>query len=1228
MKHHFKALLIFIVFGLNIYPISSYRADFYPENSGDGLLSIPDRNLFRNMDLPQASPVKRYKNGSLDDWYFDEVSREEYVNKDIGNDYQEDEMLDQASKLNHTNKIESAIESVLGRPRQQGSLGQIQDFPTRIQDGMEDYTLDVTVIKIKERVKNFRFRSHGQTRRLGATVKRWPHQERLDPNEPLGCGFPVCAMVDMKPMRFQSLCNFTGWMQQEGHVRRVIEVQKGGCEDAIESVGLDRDWAEEIVEQCQCGSHEGCNTPICLNDNGHAKSFASTCAAVQYLKGKTQQTLIGIGLGTCRDLYSAQNIEYPAQFQTLDGYEQVEGLIFSKDKDKVVCYNEHNKVKPKPPHYWVDKEIPKEDVIVDPPVGQTLFDTCDWLNFMSVSNGRGLGDVESRSKNAKFMKKSTCKGSNLAPQFIDARTIKDDTPWHETGELITKVTPTYGFYCDNKNNEVIGKRCSDYKVRFCCKKERPAQWGKWSEWTECSQTCGGGTKKRDRVCILKEGKKQGCFNDGPHGEKRFREMEISCNEVPCPHPQWTKWGGWGECSVSCGVGCKTRRRACVNIAAGNAPLDNDAALCLGPSIHDDACDVGYCPGTTLTMQDGAEIEENPCVPDKDVPPCPAAASPPFFWSPWAEWSACLAACGSAGQRTRKRKCFGNGANSGCPGKEEEEESCESLCPPGFRIKDELPMAYAVIHAQVHSNRTSETNLDERIDSSEKYDSFQRSESKDANQLEILKAFTDEQFREEIIKDLDAKDPNGINIPAEVVQVKRKPNKWDGATGARDLDAMVQRWEHRSGLDPEDVDGCGSPVCANVDGRPKRFRSWCNLATWMMANEHIRRFLHIQKGDCADAIEGKGHDWNWGSNPGSCERCQASVGCREKVCIAAKGVATTYTSICEAMKASYADTDVVTILFALGDCENLLNEQSLGCLYTEWFDIDEPCYDGDTESTTQNMAMINCLPKSGRFRMCPRIRQVGEPQFRTIEGGEIPKDQKINGQWKVDMPEIGHLYEECEWMPFVSQESPRSDTWDAEDRATALTTKYKRHVCGGNIFDAVYIDARTREDDIPWDETGEIITKNTPSYGFLCINKNNKPFNKRCSDYKVRYCCLKKRPAQWGEWNEWTDCTKTCGGGIRSRDRVCNSKKGNKETCFGNWIDLDESGKDRHANLKYQEHACNLTDNGQHGKVGDLVVSFVDDKAIDFVKGTAPTHYPNSEEILVLETKKREALVPI
>ena len=74
-----------------------------------------------------------------------------------------------------------------------------------------------------------------------------------------------------------------------------------------------------------------------------------------------------------------------------------------------------------------------------------------------------------------------------------------------------KTYDRYGFYCDNRNNKVKGRRCSDYRVllkilqfseipnfalifpqelfqvRFCCKKEDASQWGKWGKWSECSK---------------------------------------------------------------------------------------------------------------------------------------------------------------------------------------------------------------------------------------------------------------------------------------------------------------------------------------------------------------------------------------------------------------------------------------------------------------------------------------------------------------------------------------------------------------------------------------------------------------------------------------------------------------------------------------------------------------------------------------------------------------------
>jgi len=34
--------------------------------------------------------------------------------------------------------------------------------------------------------------------------------------------------------RFTSLCQLAGWMEEEGLERRVLEIQKGGCEDVSE----------------------------------------------------------------------------------------------------------------------------------------------------------------------------------------------------------------------------------------------------------------------------------------------------------------------------------------------------------------------------------------------------------------------------------------------------------------------------------------------------------------------------------------------------------------------------------------------------------------------------------------------------------------------------------------------------------------------------------------------------------------------------------------------------------------------------------------------------------------------------------------------------------------------------------------------------------------------------------------------------------------------------------
>jgi len=56
----------------------------------------------------------------------------------------------------------------------------------------------------------------------------------------------------------------------------------------------------------------------------------------------------------------------------------------------------------------------------------------------------------------------------------------------------------------------------------------------WSEWTECSKTCGGGIKGRERSCTnpKPDGNGKDCTELGP------AEETAACNEQACPDREY------------------------------------------------------------------------------------------------------------------------------------------------------------------------------------------------------------------------------------------------------------------------------------------------------------------------------------------------------------------------------------------------------------------------------------------------------------------------------------------------------------------------------------------------------------------------------------------------------------------------------------------------------------------------------------------------------------------
>ena len=62
---------------------------------------------------------------------------------------------------------------------------------------------------------------------------------------------------------------------------------------------------------------------------------------------------------------------------------------------------------------------------------------------MYCSHG-GENDMELRTDAYKMraFRKHVCGDVKTAAMFIDARTVKEDVPWDEAGDYITKITPT------------------------------------------------------------------------------------------------------------------------------------------------------------------------------------------------------------------------------------------------------------------------------------------------------------------------------------------------------------------------------------------------------------------------------------------------------------------------------------------------------------------------------------------------------------------------------------------------------------------------------------------------------------------------------------------------------------------------------------------------------------------------------------------------------------------
>ncbi|PIK58822.1 hypothetical protein BSL78_04281 [Apostichopus japonicus] len=131
-----------------------------------------------------------------------------------------------------------------------------------------------------------------------------------------------------------------------------------------------------------------------------------------------------------------------------------------------------------------------------------------------------------------------------------------------------------------------GTRYVTVKDKTECK-NKPAvngSWSAWRNWGECSVTCGGGVQTRTRNCTNPAPEHGGEYCVGNSSEER------TCEEDSCPiHGGWSDWSNWGECSVTCGGGVLTRTRTCTNPAPEHGGDDCEGNSSEERTCEEDSC---------------------------------------------------------------------------------------------------------------------------------------------------------------------------------------------------------------------------------------------------------------------------------------------------------------------------------------------------------------------------------------------------------------------------------------------------------------------------------------------------------------------------------------------------------------------------------------------------------------------------------------------------------------
>lgn len=202
----------------------------------------------------------------------------------------------------------------------------------------------------------------------------------------------------------------------------------------------------------------------------------------------------------------------------------------------------------------------------------------------------------------------------------------------------------------------------------------------WSPWSACSSsTCDEGRRMRQRMLKAQLDRSRPCL----HTQDFQACMGQGCSPEDTSTCMMSEWISWSACSVSCGMGSRSRERYVKQ-------YPDDGSLCQLHTEETDKCEVNQhcspssCVVTEWTQWDACSAtcgmavrrrERMMKMPPADGSTCqtpltevekcllPDCHAPLCMLSPWSDWSRCSASCG-LGMRTRERMLKSDPAECG------------------------------------------------------------------------------------------------------------------------------------------------------------------------------------------------------------------------------------------------------------------------------------------------------------------------------------------------------------------------------------------------------------------------------------------------------------------------------------------------------------------------------------------------------------------------------------